>query len=84
MPRNVTCLILSVLVSGCNTMTSDLPQCDGYVKRPLNRSMWQWEGGKQHGADPLGYLRDEPGPVAFEGFDERESYRDCAEALKRQ
>ncbi|WP_336294179.1 type IV secretion protein VblB7 [Bartonella sp. CB169] len=41
-------IILSfILLSGCassqNTLKS-LPRCDGYSKRPLNRSMWNWRG----------------------------------------
>ncbi len=39
------CLTLSAL-SGCATLSYPLPKCDGYAKRPLNRSMWEWEGGK--------------------------------------
>ncbi len=32
-------------MSSSNTLKS-LPKCDGYSKRPLNRSMWNWEGKK--------------------------------------
>lgn len=84
MPRTVFCLLLLALVSGCNTMTSHLPKCDGYAKRPLNRSMWQWEGGGQLAAKPLGYLLEERVPAAFEDFDERASYRKCVGELGRQ
>jgi type IV secretion system protein VirB7 len=84
MPRTVSCLLLLALVSGCNTMTSHAPKCDGYAKRPLNRSMWQWEAGKQRAAKPLGYFREERVPGAFEAFDERASYRKCAKALASQ
>jgi type IV secretion system protein VirB7 len=28
-------------------MTYPLPNCDGYSRRPLNRSMWDWEGGSK-------------------------------------
>ncbi|MGF6175740.1 type IV secretion system protein VirB7 [Ensifer sp. 4252] len=65
-------------------MTSHLPKCDGYAKRPLNRSMWQWEGGTQRAAKPLGYLLEERVPAAFEAFDERASYSKCAGELGRQ
>ncbi|EJF92292.1 hypothetical protein ME9_01694 [Bartonella taylorii 8TBB] len=36
-------LFLSGCMSSPNTLKS-LPKCDGYSKRPLNRSMWNWEG----------------------------------------
>lgn len=65
-------------------MSSHLPKCDGYAKRPLNRSMWRWEGGRQLAAKPLGYLREERVPAAFEDFDERASYRKCVGELGRQ
>ncbi len=32
-------------MSSSNTLKS-LPKCDGYSKRPLNKSMWNWEGKK--------------------------------------
>ncbi|WP_375640339.1 type IV secretion protein VblB7 [Bartonella sp. MM55XZML] len=38
-------LFLSGCMSSPNTLKS-LPRCDGYSKRPLNRSMWNWEGKK--------------------------------------
>ncbi|WP_273724595.1 type IV secretion protein VblB7 [Bartonella sp. AU18XJBT] len=38
-------LFLSGCMSSPNTLKS-LPKCDGYSKRPLNRSMWNWEGKK--------------------------------------
>ncbi|WP_375612434.1 MULTISPECIES: type IV secretion protein VblB7 [unclassified Bartonella] len=38
-------LFLSGCMSSSNTLKS-LPKCDGYSKRPLNRSMWNWEGKK--------------------------------------
>ncbi|WP_208438078.1 type IV secretion protein VblB7 [Bartonella taylorii] len=30
-------------MSSPNTLKS-LPKCNGYSKRPLNKSMWNWEG----------------------------------------
>ncbi|WP_051148154.1 hypothetical protein [Bartonella birtlesii] len=30
-------------MSSSNALKS-LPKCDGYSKRPLNKSMWNWEG----------------------------------------
>lgn len=41
---------LVAATSGCATLTYPLPKCDGYSKRPLNRSMWDWNGerGSSH------------------------------------
>jgi hypothetical protein len=37
---------LLAAVSGCATLSYPLPKCDGYAKRPLNRSMWIGMPGK--------------------------------------
>lgn len=37
-------LIISLALSGCSTLSHKPPSCSGYEQRPLNRSMWQWEG----------------------------------------
>ncbi len=83
--------MLAVL-SGCATLSYPLPKCDGYSKRPLNRSMWEWEGTKQPAADQHSALdavetgktalaseRAEQAPVqtAFAQFDEAGSHRAC-------
>ncbi|WP_317992839.1 immunoglobulin domain-containing family protein [Bartonella gliris] len=38
-------LFLSGCMSSPHTLKA-LPKCDGYSKRPLNKSMWNWEGKK--------------------------------------
>jgi len=84
------CLTLSAL-SGCATLSYPLPKCDGYAKRPLNRSMWEWEGGKgpesqQHsslsneGGAALAFAETVRAPdaqMAFAGFDAVGSHRAC-------
>ncbi|UXS43085.1 type IV secretion system protein VirB7 (plasmid) [Agrobacterium tumefaciens] len=84
------CLTLCAL-SGCATLSYPLPKCDGYAKRPLNRSMWEWEGGKgpanqQHsslsneGSAALAFAEIAHAPdaqTAFAGFDAAGSYRAC-------
>ena len=30
-------------LTGCASISYPLPKCDGAAKRPLNRSMWQWQ-----------------------------------------
>lgn len=37
-------IVFSATLVGCASMTYPLPNCDGYLRRPLNRSMWDWEG----------------------------------------
>ncbi len=37
-------LVLAATLGGCASLTYPLPKCDGYSRRPLNRSMWQWQG----------------------------------------
>lgn len=82
--------LLSVL-AGCATLSYPLPKCDGYAKRPLNRSMWEWEGGKQPAGQQQSALPDAEStalafatmasphvqPAAFAGFDEAGSHRAC-------
>ncbi|WP_427846655.1 type IV secretion system protein VirB7 [Brucella pituitosa] len=84
------CLSLFAL-SGCATLSYPLPKCDGYAKRPLNRSMWEWESGKQApsqqhsslaaGTSPaLAFTSKQSGEgvhTAFAGFDEAGSHRAC-------
>ncbi|OWV98848.1 hypothetical protein [Rhizobium sp. R693] len=37
-------LVLAATLGGCASLTYPLPKCDGYSRRPLNRSMWEWQG----------------------------------------
>ncbi|WP_273760293.1 type IV secretion protein VblB7 [Bartonella sp. ML70XJBT.G] len=45
--KKIGVILSLILLNGCmsssNTLKS-LPKCDGYSKRPLNKSMWNWEG----------------------------------------
>ena len=45
--RVVTMVGMLVAVLGCATLSYPLPKCDGYAKRPLNRSMWDWDADKE-------------------------------------
>jgi type IV secretion system protein VirB7 len=40
-------LALAATLCGCASLTYPLPKCDGYSRRPLNRSMWEWEGDRK-------------------------------------
>ncbi|EJF75972.1 type IV secretion protein VblB7 [Bartonella alsatica] len=82
-----------VLLNGCmsspNTLKS-LPKCDGYSKRPLNKSMWNWEG-KTPSPTPIiiSNNTDIKPPPQKNGFkallaqkltdEEIESYKDCGQ-----
>nr|WP_292768130.1 type IV secretion system protein VirB7 [Mesorhizobium sp.] len=83
---------LLVAVSGCATLSYPLPKCDGYAKRPLNRSMWDWDAGKAQGEQQQSSLAGGNGTalafadqsdeataktVAFAGFDEAGSHTAC-------
>ncbi|WP_375610261.1 MULTISPECIES: type IV secretion protein VblB7 [unclassified Bartonella] len=54
-------LFLSGCMSSPNTLKS-LPKCDGYSKRPLNRSMWNWEG-KKPTPTPIIISNNTPSPM---------------------
>lgn len=91
--RRVLILCLSLFtLSGCATLSYPLPKCDGYAKRPLNRSMWDWEADKAQSTEQQSLLSSggmvamaftEQPPqsaaqtAAFAGFDEAGSYAAC-------
>ena len=90
--RIATMMGLLAVVSGCASLSYPLPKCDGYAKRPLNRSMWGWEAGKSQGDEQQSSLAGDTGAAlafidqstepavksaAFIGFDEAGSHADC-------
>ncbi|MFW8586702.1 hypothetical protein ACOJBM_35320 [Rhizobium beringeri] len=93
MIRIIVSLLLAMELTGCASMSHALPKCDGYSRRPLNRSMWQSEDNqpaKQNGSDAVqptltGHVSsygEEPlveEPAAFAHFDALDSYRQCQE-----
>ncbi len=83
---------LMAAVSGCASLSYPLPKCDGYAKRPLNRSMWDWDPGKAQGDQQQSSLAvgDETAlafadqsadaaveTAAFAGFDEAGTHTAC-------
>jgi len=48
MDRIIIAGLLMFSVVGCASLTGPrgAPSCDGYSRRPLNRSMWDWESAK--------------------------------------
>lgn len=83
MLRFVFSLFTLLLISGCASISHPLAKCDGYSKRPLNRSMWQWENTKPASFKSLGYAAEsEPSSEhAFKPFDEPASHATCGEGL---
>jgi len=81
---------LLAVVSGCASLSYPLPKCDGYAKRPLNRSMWDWDARKSQAdqqqsslaggnGTPLAFAdqSDDAKTAAFAGFDEAGSHTAC-------
>lgn len=83
---------LLAIVSGCASLSYPLPKCDGYSKRPLNRSMWGWDADTAPRTHQQSSLADSNGTAfafldqstepavkstAFIGFDEAGSHADC-------
>lgn len=93
MIRVILLLFLAADLAGCASISHPLPKCDGYSRRPLNRSMWQWDdnnAGKQSvseiapatAASHVASYGEEPvtvEPAAFAHFDPVGSYRPCGE-----
>jgi type IV secretion system protein VirB7 len=91
MMRILLPFLLTLILAGCSSISHPLPKCDGYSRRPLNRSMWQWENNEKsnpktseavpaHRAlDAAAYADEaEPAlPAAFAQFDVDGSYRPC-------
>lgn len=89
MIRTFPLLCMAAALSGCASLTYPLTECDGYSRRPLNRSMWQWEDNsnlkqKQSDARPAAsqsvataYVEEAREPPAFAHRDIDASYRPC-------
>ncbi|QAB00946.1 MULTISPECIES: hypothetical protein [Agrobacterium tumefaciens complex] len=79
-------LVLAATLGGCASLTYPLPKCDGYSRRPLNRSMWEWESDsklKQQQSNASSsmsatpYAEEAREPAAFAHLDIDGSYRRC-------
>lgn len=91
MMRILLPFLLTLILAGCSSISHPLPKCDGYSRRPLNRSMWQWENDEKSNpktseavsantAHHAAAYADDPGsamPAAFAQFDVEGSYRPC-------
>ncbi|UNE53883.1 type IV secretion protein VblB7 [Bartonella machadoae] len=91
--KKIGILLSLILLNGCmsspNTLKS-LPKCDGYSKRPLNKSMWNWEGKNPSPTPVIISNNTNIKPPPQEGVlkallaqkltdQERESYKDCGQ-----
>lgn len=62
-PFTLLTVALATSLSGCASLTgAGAPSCEGATRRPLNRSLWDWESAKpieapapppSSGAEPL-------------------------------
>lgn len=89
MIRSIPLLCMVAVLFGCASLTYPLPKCDGYERRPLNRSLWQWEENsnikREHSnaygaaAQPVvaAYLEEGKAPPAFVHLDAKASQRPC-------
>jgi len=84
--RPAVLIAIFATLGGCASLTDPLPKCDGYLRRPLNRSMWDWEGDlkrqrEDSGARPTTsanpYVEEERSTAAFTQFDIGGSHRRC-------
>ena len=45
---SVTLMVtFAFVLGGCASVMNRPPSCDGFSRRPLNRSMWDWEAGRR-------------------------------------
>jgi len=92
MIRVALSLFLIPSLAACGSMSHPLPKCDGYARRPMNRSMWQWQDNRSAEQPATGAVAAQPAsqafaywegalpsaaPAAFALFDIEGSYRPC-------
>ncbi len=80
-------LFMLLALGGCASLTYPLPKCDGYSRRPLNRSMWEWEvdstlksqqSDRRSSTSATPYAEESKEPAAFAHLDIDGSHRRCA------
>jgi type IV secretion system protein VirB7 len=94
--RVIASLVLATMVTGCAGWSKGAPSCDGSAKRPLNRSLWDWEATPPASPQPdapavkrLGQAQPElpargieRAATAWSTFDITRSFRSCSEATR--
>ena len=87
MTKTTVLLVVLAALGGCASLTYVLPKCDGYSRRPLNRSMWEWEGDRKLQREEssvrsttsvTSYIEEDSTPAAFAHLDIDGSHRRCA------
>jgi type IV secretion system protein VirB7 len=80
-------LVMAATLAGCASLTYPLAKCDGYSRRPLNRSMWEWEGDRKlqrqrpdarSTTSVTPYVEESGVAAAFAHLDIDGSHRRCA------
>jgi type IV secretion system protein VirB7 len=94
--RVTASLALALAMSGCAGWNKGAPSCDGSAKRPLNKSLWDWEASPPTAPKPdtpvvkrLGQAQQElpaggigRAAAAWSAFDIARSFRPCSEATR--
>ncbi len=80
MIRLMMTLVLACGLTGCQSVKYPLPSCDGYSKRPLNKSMWNWDARK--GVGKLSFMSPGQNSTAIQAIniispDNPDSYKSC-------
>lgn len=77
--RGVFLIGLVLGLSGCASIQYPLQSCSGAARRPLNKSMWDWEKGGFSilGQAPIPDAGSTVAAVATRVFDIAGSYRSC-------
>lgn len=95
--RTIASMLLALTVTGCAGWNRGAPSCDGSAKRPLNKSLWDWEAKPPAApapalppvqrlgrADPIGVGGEAAqATVAWTSFDIAGSLLPCGEGLRR-
>ena len=86
MIKTTVSIFMLLALGGCASLTYPLPKCDGYSRRPLNRSMWEWEGDsklkaqqsdRRSSISATPYAEESKEPAAFAHLDIDGSHRRC-------
>jgi type IV secretion system protein VirB7 len=94
--RVITSIVLAMAVTGCAGWNKGAPSCDGSAKRPLNRSLWDWEATPPVSPQPdapavkrLGQAHRDPSAhnvaqaaSTWSSFDIARSFLPCGEASR--
>lgn len=84
--RSSVLVAVVAMLGGCASLADPPAKCDGYSRRPLNRSMWTWEDDRElpraqsHARSPMSatpYVEEDRTPAAFAQFDIDGSRRHC-------